>query len=74
MLFSGNCSNKGRVMTERERYLFAKIFKLSDEAKNFVNYAVGKLMEGKSPGTAAVSSGTPRGKGKQAGKTSKGEK
>lgn len=56
-------------MTDREKHLFIHIFKLSGEARNLVNYAVGKLAEKKSSEILAVPSGTPPVKGKQARKT-----
>jgi hypothetical protein len=56
-------------MTDRERQVYSTIFKLSDEARDFVQYVVRKLAEEKRPGTAAVPSGTPQGNGKRAGKT-----
>ncbi|GHV61181.1 hypothetical protein AGMMS50268_29660 [Spirochaetia bacterium] len=65
----GDVPNKGGTMTDREKHLFIHIFKLSGEARNLVNYAVGKLAEKKSSEILAVPSGTPPVKGKQARKT-----
>jgi hypothetical protein len=55
-------------MTDREKQVYSTIFKLSDEARNFVHYVVKKLAEEKRPGTVAVTSGIHQGKGKQTGK------
>lgn len=56
-VFNVFAPNKGGIMTAREKRLFANIFKLSDEARNFANYAVRKLAENKSSVSAPLPSG-----------------